>query len=55
MRSYLNTGQLDLWGGGDLGGSESDEFTSESVEGSEEGRFVLLSKLEGLNFLVLHI
>ena len=55
MNSYLNTGQLDLWGGGDLGGSQSNEFSSESVEILEEGSLIFLSKLESLDLLVLHI
>ena len=53
--SYLNTGQLDLWGGGNLGGSESDEFSSESIEILEEGSLIFLSKLVSLDLLVLHI
>ena len=55
INSYLNTGQLDLWGGGDLGGSQSDEFSSESIEILEEGSLIFLSKLESLDLLVLHI
>ena len=55
INSYLNTGQLDLWGGGDLGGSQSNEFSSESIEILEEGSLIFLSKLESLDLLVLHI
>ena len=55
INSYLNTGQLDLWGGGDLGGSQSNEFSSESIKILEEGSLIFLSKLESLDLLVLHI
>ena len=53
--AYSNTSQLDLWGRGDLGGSERDELLSEVVEVGLQGLLVLLSQLPGLDFLlVLH-
>ena len=42
-------------GGGNLGGSESDEFLSELVEVGDDGGFVLSSELESFNLVVLHL
>ena len=52
INSYLNTGQLDLWGGGNLGSSEGDKLGSGSFKEVKEWSFFLLSKLKGLNFVL---
>ena len=49
--TYFNTSQLDLWGGGNLGGSERDQFSSLGLEGGEEFWLGNLSDFESLDLL----
>ena len=51
--SYSYTSQLDCGGRGDLGGSQGHELSSVSVEGLGEIILGLVSKLVGLDFLLL--
>ena len=54
--SYSNTSQLDLWGRGDLGGSQSNQFSSELGQCHHQIWKLLLSKFVSLNLLlILHI
>lgn len=49
--SYSNTSQLDLWGGGNLGGSERNKLGLELLEFLLESLLWLLSESVGLDLL----
>ena len=51
MYSYSNTSQLDLWGGGNLGGSEGNKLGLELLEFLLESLLWLLSESVGLDLL----
>lgn len=53
--SYSNTSQLDLWGGGDLRGSQADELGLELLEILLESILALFSELIGLHLLGLRV